>query len=286
MTELAKAISFSHMAHTLTRPDGTVSYELAGRPGNPLVILGHGMADSSATFRFLAPRLVEAGYRVATVDLRGHGRSSVGWPDYSTTAVAGDFLALIDELSRDQDSTPAFIVGNSYSAGAAVIAAHQRPAAIRALVLTGPAVRTPKAGNLAMRLTQALVTRGPLGRPLWMWWWQNKLWPKAEPADIAEQYAALNANLGEKGRMAAAQAMMRIGHDASAAVIGEVTTPTLVVMGGADPDFPDAEAEADWVAGALGGPTEKVLVEGIGHYPHAEAVDEVAPTIVDFLGRH
>ena len=271
------------MVHILTRPDGTVSYELAGQPGNPLVLLGHGMADSSATFRFLAPRLVEAGYRVATVDLRGHGRSTVGWPDYSTTAVAGDFLALIDELSP---GAAAFIVGNSYSAGAAVIAAHQRPDAIRALVLTGPAVRTPKAGNVFMRTTQAFVTRGPLGRPLWMWWWQNKLWPKAKPADLAEQYAALNANLGEKGRMAAAQSMMRIGHDASAAVIGEVSTPALVVMGGADPDFPDAKAEADWVAGALGGPTEKLVVEGVGHYPHAEAVDEVASAIIEFLRTH
>src|SRR5882757_32098 len=99
------------MAHKLIRPDGTVSYELAGEPGNPLVILGHGMADSSATFRFLAPRLVDAGYRVATVDLRGHGGSSVQWPDYSTTAIAGDFLALIDELSP---GAPAFIVGSSY----------------------------------------------------------------------------------------------------------------------------------------------------------------------------
>jgi len=280
---MAKAISFSFMARTLTRPGGTVSYELAGQPGNPLVLLGHGMADSSATFRFLGLRLVDAGYRVATVDLRGHGRSSTGWSDYSTTAIAGDFLALIDELSP---ATAAVIVGNSYSAGAAVIAAHERPDAIRALVLTGPAVRTPKPGSLFMRITQAFVTRGPLGRPLWMWWWQNKLFPKAKPADFAEQAKALNANLGEKGRMAAAQAMMRIGHDASAAVIGQVTTPALVVMGSADPDFPDAKAEADWVADSLGGPTEKVLVDGVGHYPQAEAPDDVAPAILGFLRKH
>jgi pimeloyl-ACP methyl ester carboxylesterase len=271
------------MTSILTRPGGTVSYELTGQPGRPLVLLGHGTADLSATFRFLAPRLVDAGYRVATVDLRGHGRSSVGWSDYSTTAIAGDFLALIDELSP---GTPAVIIGNSYSAGAAVIAAHQRPDAIRALVLTGPAVRTPKAGNVFMKITQALVTRGPLGRPLWMWWWQNKLFPKAKPADFAEQAKALKANLGEKGRMAAAQTMLRLGHDASAAVIGEVTTPALVVMGSADPDFPDAKAEADWIAGSLGGPTEKVLVAGVGHYPQAEAPDQVTPVILDFLRKH
>jgi len=283
LTDVAKAISFSHMTHTLTRPGGTVVYELAGDASHPLVILGHGMADSSATFRFLAPRLIDAGYRVATVDLRGHGRSSVDWPDYSTTAVAGDFLALIDELSP---GAPAFIVGSSYSAGAAVIAAHQRPDAIRAMVLTGPAVRTPTAGNVLMKVTQSLVTRGPLGRPLWLGWYKNKLWPQGKPADFAEQFAALGANLGEKGRMGAAQAMMRSGHDASAAVIGEVATPALVIMGSKDPDFPDAVAEAAWVADSLAGPTETLIVEGGGHYPHAEAVDEVAPAIIDYLKQH
>jgi len=270
------------MTHTLGRPDGTVAYELAGEPTAPLVILGHGMADSSTTFRFLAPRLVDAGYRVATVDLRGHGQSSVGWPDYSTTATAGDFLALIDELG----GAPAFIIGSSYSAGAAVIAASQRPDAIRAMVLPGPAVRTPKAGNLFMKAAQSLVTRGPLGRPLWLGWYKNKLWPLRKPADFAEQFAALGANLKETGRMGAAQAMMRAGHDASAAVIGKVTTPALVIMGSKDPDFPDAVAEAAWVADSLAGPTETLIVEGGGHYPHTEAVDEVAPAIVAYLTQH
>jgi pimeloyl-ACP methyl ester carboxylesterase len=270
------------MAHKLIRPDGIISYELAGEPANQLVILGHGMADSSATFRFLAPRLVEAGYRVATVDLRGHGTSSVEWPDYSTAAIAGDFLALIDELG----GASAVIVGSSYSAGAAVIAAHQRPDAIRALVLSGPAVRTPTAGNLVMKVTQSLVTRGPLGRPLWLSWYKNKLWPQAKPADFAGQFSALTANLGEEGRMAAAQAMMRVGHDASAAVIGQVTTPAFVIMGSKDPDFPDPVAEAAWVGDAPAGPTEKLIVEGVGHYPHAEAVDEVAPAIIDYLKQH
>ncbi|HYU02378.1 MAG TPA: alpha/beta hydrolase [Jatrophihabitantaceae bacterium] len=263
------------------RGGGRISYKLTGDDAAPLVILGHGMADSSATFRFLVPRLADAGYRVANVDLRGHGESSTGWPDYTTTAVASDFLALIDELG----GAPAAIVGNSYSAGAAVIAAHQRPSAISALVLTGAAVRTPKPANLLMRLTQSLVTRGPLGLPLWLGWYDKKLWPKGKPADYAEQYATLKANLGQKGRMASAQAMMRAGHDRSAAVIGEVTTPALVVMGSADPDFPDPLQEADWVANSLGGPVEKLIIEGVGHYPQAEDIDTVAPAVISFLAK-
>jgi pimeloyl-ACP methyl ester carboxylesterase len=279
---MAKAISLSHMTSILHRPGGgRISYKLTGDDAAPLVVLGHGMADSSATFRFLVPRLADAGYRVANVDLRGHGESSTGWPDYATTAVASDFLALIDELG----GAPAAIVGNSYSAGAAVIAAHQHPDAIEALVLTGPAVRTPKPTNLLMRVTQTLVTRGPLGLPLWLGWYDKKLWPLGKPADYAERYAALKANLSERGRMPAAQAMMRAGHDRSAAVIGEVTTPALVIMGSADPDFPDAVQEADWVASSLAGPVEKLIIDGGGHYPQVDAADTVAAAVVSFFGK-
>ena len=40
-----------------------------------LVVLVPGMGDLRACYRFLAPALKEAGYRVACTDLRGHGGS-------------------------------------------------------------------------------------------------------------------------------------------------------------------------------------------------------------------
>ena len=40
-----------------------------------LVVLVPGMGDLQACYRFLAPALKEAGYRVVCTDLRGHGDS-------------------------------------------------------------------------------------------------------------------------------------------------------------------------------------------------------------------
>ena len=60
--------------------------------------------------------------------------------------------------------------------------------------------------------------------------------------------------------------------------------PALVVMGGADPDFPDPAAEARFTADALGGRRDACcMVDGVGHYPQAEAVDEVAPAVAEFV---
>ena len=53
-----------------------------------------------------------AGHRVATLDLRGHGESSTGWPDHSETAVAEDMIALVEHLGP---GSRAVLVGSSYS---------------------------------------------------------------------------------------------------------------------------------------------------------------------------
>jgi alpha-beta hydrolase superfamily lysophospholipase len=42
------------------------------------VVLVPGMSDLRAGYRFLAPALRAAGYRVACTDLRGHGDSDTG----------------------------------------------------------------------------------------------------------------------------------------------------------------------------------------------------------------
>ena len=60
-----------------------------------------------------------------------------------------------------------------------------------------------------------------------------------------------------------------------------MSTPTLVIMGEEDPDFPDPRAEADWIAQALGG--EVVMVPDAGHYPQSQRADITTPAIVAFV---
>ena len=79
------------MTEFLTVDGGTLAYDVTGTTG-PLVVLAHGMGDSREAYRFLTPALVEAGYRVAAVDLRGCGESSAEWPSYSRTDIAGDLV--------------------------------------------------------------------------------------------------------------------------------------------------------------------------------------------------
>src|SRR5450755_3263406 len=97
----------------LSRPEGRIGYDVAG--DGSLVVLVPGMGDLRAGYRFLAPGLRAAGYRVACTDLRGHGDSDATFASYGDEETAGDVIALIEELGG-----PAVVVGNSMGAGAAV----------------------------------------------------------------------------------------------------------------------------------------------------------------------
>ena len=258
------------------RPEGTIAYDDSQGEGE-LVIMWPGMGALRSEYRYLAPKLIEAGYRAVTADLRGHGESSVGWSEYTLPAGGQDILALVDQL----DAGPAHVIGTSFSPGAAVWAAAERPEAIRSLTLIGAFVRDPQL-SFMQNLTTGVLLRGPWIVSAWAMYYKT-LYPSQQPSDFDAYLADLKANLKEPGRFEALKGLGFAPKTASEQRLGQVKRPALVVMGTADPDWPDPEAEARFIAEALSG--ELVLVEGAGHYPQTEMPDQTARAILDFLAR-
>lgn len=261
-----------NMMVKLERDGGTLAVEVSG--AGPLVVCVPGMGESRASFRHLAPGLVEAGYTVAVMDLRGHGDSSASFDSYDDVAAAGDVLAIIDA----HGDGPATIVGNSMGAAAAVLAAAERPEAAVRLVLIGPFVRDhgPAAGRLLMRL---LLAR-PWGPAVWRGYY-GSLFGRQRPADHDEHVSRALALLSRPGRWRTFQETTRTSHAAAEAALPRVRTDALVVMGDQDRDFADPEAEARWVAEALHG--EHRMIPGAGHYPMGEQPAEVLSVVLPFL---
>ena len=139
---------------------GTIAYDDAG--SGPLIICVPSMGDLRGEYRFLAPQLVAAGYRVVTMDVRGHGESSTAWADFSVAGVGSDIVALAQAL----DAGPAIVVGTSMAAGAAVWAAAEAPALFAGLALIGPFVRG-ETSTLNRLLYAALFAR-PWGPAAWL----------------------------------------------------------------------------------------------------------------------
>lgn len=256
----------------LSRPDGRIGYEVAGQ--GPLVVLVPGMGDLRSTYRFLAPALIAAGFRVVSTDLRGHGDSDTTFMSYGDEETASDVVSLIEELGG-----PAVVVGNSMSAGSAVIAAAHRPELVSGLVLIGPFVR-----NGAVNVMQKIMLRVAMA-PLWAataWKaYMPKLYAGDLPVDFDEHRGRIVASLRRPGYAKSFSMTTRTNHDAAEACVPMVSVPSLVVMGEQDPDFPDPAAEASWLADALHG--EVVMVADAGHYPHSQQPGIVTPAVVSFL---
>lgn len=261
----------------LDRPEGRLAYDDIGQ--GPLVVMVPGLGDLRAEYRFLAPRIAEAGYRVVTLDLRGHGDSSVGWSDYSSAAIGSDVVALVEEL----DAGPAVLVGTSMGAAAVAWAAAEAPRSVERIALIGPFVRDIPPESALKALAQKLMIRAGLAGP-----WAPAMWGKAYrsfhaslPDDFEAYRAALVANMKQEGRLDALKGMIFASKADVAARLSEVEAPVLVVMGTADPDFSDPGAEARTVARLLNGTVS--MVEGAGHYPHVESPGTVSAALLRFM---
>ncbi len=263
------------MTETLQRPDGTIAYDDTGGPAPP-VVAAPGMGDLRQVYRHVRPPLVDGGVRFVTMDLRGAGESSLPWPDYSDAAIGSDMVALAAHLGAG----PAVLVGNSLTAASAVIAATEEPELVTGLVLIGPFARdipTPGWQKALFKLTLA----PPWGKSAWISYYRKQMYPGTKPPDHDEYVTSLKKNLSEGGRFQAFRSLAFNSHAESESRLGRVACPVLVIMGTADPDFPDPEAEARGLADIVGGTV--TLIEGAGHYPQAQAPTEIAEAITSFV---
>ena len=274
------------MTEFLDVPGGRIAYDVDG--SGPLMVLSHGIGDRRQAYRFLAPMLAQAGYRVANADLRGHGESSLGWTSITRTDVAGDLAALIGHLGG-----PAVIVGHSIWGGAATIAAAKEPGLISGIVEINPFTRTQQPSLVALlrirryRRCLFLVTGMQVFRSLGLWMRYLDLAYPAKPADYAGDMAALAAKLREPGRMAEFMKTFKSTPAGAGAQLPNVRCPALVLMGTLDPDFADPQAEGDAIVAAMAaGAGTVAMVDGAGHYPHAQSPDEVAELVIPFLKEH
>jgi pimeloyl-ACP methyl ester carboxylesterase len=266
------------MTNYLAVEGGRIAYDVTGDSGPP-VVMAPGIGDVRAEYRFLAPSVAAGGYRVASMDLRGHGESSAGWAEHTPESVGRDMLALVRELGDG----PAVLVGTSMAAASVVWAAVEAPDQVAAILLLGPSVRdapmTP-----AQRIMFNTLLAGPWRVRAWVWFY-GTLYPGAKPADLDAYRHALRANLAEPGRFAAAAAFLAASKAQCTARLAAVQAPALVVMGERDPDYPDPAAEAAWIAGQLRA-AETFIVPAAGHYPHVDHPAETAARVLQFLHPH
>lgn len=135
---------------TVTRDHSAIHYTVTGDgDGLPLICL-HGGACRGSDFDAIADAL-RSQRQVVSVDLRGHGRSVASQGPYDPVTLAGDALAIVDELGLG----PVVVVGHSLG-GAIALAMVQRGGDVAAIVsIDAPLVLSEGMGDGMRQLVGA-----------------------------------------------------------------------------------------------------------------------------------
>ena len=262
-----------------------VGYRRAG--SGPALLLIHGMAGSSRTWREVMPALAQ-GHDVIAPDLLGHGESAKPVGDYSLGAFASGLRDLLSLLDVDRVT----VVGQSLGGGVALQLAYQHPELVERLVLVG-------SGGLGREVSWMLRALTLPGAELIM----PLLFPRivADRGDavsrrihrlgiraphVAEMWRAYSSLSGAPDRRAFLRTLRGVVDPGGQSVSANdrlylaAGMPTLIMWGDSDRIIPIEHAHA--AHAAMPGSRLEVF-EGVGHFPHVEAPDRFTEVLLDFL---
>jgi 3-oxoadipate enol-lactonase len=74
-------------------------YDLAGPQDGPVLVITHSLASDGGSWAEQVPALLQAGFRVLRLDMRGHGGSDPVVGDYTMRQLAGDVASVLEALS-------------------------------------------------------------------------------------------------------------------------------------------------------------------------------------------
>jgi pyruvate dehydrogenase E2 component (dihydrolipoyllysine-residue acetyltransferase) len=263
----------------VTLADGReIAALLAGPEDAPekLVFL-HGLTGAQSTWMSLLGSLVER-YRVAALDLPGHGKSSKTAPEAADYSVSG-LAAAADEAMRSLGMAPAIVVGHSLGGAVALQLALSQPKAVRALVLIDSAGLGKEIAPELLDLVAAEPTADS-ARSLF------SLFLHDQRLVLERGVEEMRQNLSAEGAHAAVNAIANAAFSREGqttgleARLGDVDRPTYIVWGELDRVIPAAQA---------GAAQERIrgswldVMEGIGHVPQVEAPIQLAALLDAFI---
>ncbi|HEX2212502.1 MAG TPA: alpha/beta fold hydrolase [Mycobacterium sp.] len=263
-----------------------VAYREAGS-GDEAVLLIHGMAGSSETWRAVMPRL-SLKYRVVAPDLLGHGKSDKPRGDYSLGAFAVWLRDLLDELGI----TRATIVGQSLGGGVAMQFVYQHRDYCQRLVLISSGGLGPDVGWTLRLLSapgsefilpiiapQAILTAGNKLRG----WFSSAGIQSPRGAEMWSAYSSLSDAQTRHAFLRTLRSVVDYRGQAVSAlnrlhVAADI--PIMAIWGDQDRIIPVDHA---YVAQQSRPDSRLEVFEGVGHFPHVERPDEVAELLDDFI---
>lgn len=219
----------------LLKNGSSIAYVESGNPNGPPILLIHGYTDNARSWSLMTPYLNQK-YRIISMDLRGHGKSSKPACCYTLQDMSYDAKLLLDKLNIKK----AIIVGHSLGSLVTQVLAERFPNQVSKVVLISSTSSTSRISDPSGWLATEI---GKLHQPIdpnsqfMLDWYTN-------PNDV-------NAEFLEKERNESAAVPVNVWRS----ILIEIQTnefgrqlnflhaPVLVLHGSKDPLFDEKDQE-------------------------------------------
>ena len=287
-------------------PTLRIGYEERNESGNRTAICIHGWPDSPRTWNGVAGRLADAGWRVLVPAVRGFAPTTFRDPGKirsgQLAALGCDLLDFIDALQLDRPA----LIGHDWGARAAANACGLRPgvASHLAMLSVGYGTNQPDQA-LSMEMLRnywyhwlMATPRGDQvvrtdGRAFAKFMWDT--WSPPGPWNNPDEFAATATAFDQAdwADVTLHSYRHRWGHaegdpayDGAEAALNPapVLDVDTLVLHGTDDRVNPPETSAGR-AHYFTGRYERVVCDGIGHFPQREAPERIGDELIRFLGR-
>jgi pimeloyl-ACP methyl ester carboxylesterase len=272
----------------------------------PAVILVHGWPDAARGWWEIAEALDKSGWRVIVPDNRGTGTttflSSITLRDGSAVALVQDTLDLADSLGLQRFA----VVGHDWGARVASSLAALAPERINAIAALALAYQ-PRGTFVMPDFSQArafwyqwltyvdagaeAIRQDPVAFAREQWntwspagWFDDHEFAATAAAFRNPDWTAITLN-AYRGRFLTDEPRDR-RYDRLRRQLGAVErldVPTLMIQGGSD--FCDEPRASEGLDGYFD-TYARVVLDGVGHFPHREAPAETSRLVLDHLQAH
>lgn len=259
----------------LLRDGVRIHADLLGERGRRAVCLVHSLGADMTMWAEQVPVLLEAGYAVLRIELRGHGGSAATPGPYAMRELGADLAFVL----RDLGLGPVDYVGLSLGGMSGQALALDHPELLRSIVICdalpeslpnaaeiwGPRIRAVRAAGNCAPIAQATIER-----------WLTPAFQAVRPARWDEILATIAATDAE-GYAGCAEAISAFSHVAR---LPSLAVPALVLCGEDDHAVPPAEGER---IARLVPDGRFVMVEGARHLPNVEKPEVFNRLLLEWL---
>ncbi len=263
------------MAQSLEANGIRINYRLDARkngdPDAPVVMLSNSLLSSYPMWDDQVDALT-VDFQVLRYDTRGHGGTDAPEEPYSIDLFVDDVVGLLDGLGIEK----VHFVGLSMGGFIAQLLAVKYPDRVRSLSLCDTACVMPPASLWNERIetaetdgVEALIA-GTLGR-----WFTAPF--RETGKEAVDKISEMIRATGAQGYVNCAKAIRDMSQ---CHILGDIQSPTIVIVGADDPACPVAAAEV-LCEGILGARLHKI--EAAAHLPNIEKKDEFNAILMAFL---